>query len=199
MFGLSFIISSANAQIATLGPLVVGIIAALGLAPHSNIAKGLFVTLTYTSTIFSKMFLSGGPSALAQGIIAEQTAVQVQWSQWFLAFLPVALLTIGACWLIMRWLYPAEHSELADGQRYLHEARHTLGPWSQDEWKALGWLLLAMVLWITDFWHHQNPAAIAIGIGLLLALPKAGVLDTKAINAVNFLLIIFGATTRTLG
>jgi solute carrier family 13 (sodium-dependent dicarboxylate transporter), member 2/3/5 len=199
MFGLSFIISSANAQIATLGPLVVGIIAALGLTPHSNIAKGLFVTLTYTSTIFSKMFLSGGPSVLAQGIIAEQTGVQVQWSQWFLAFLPVALLTIGACWLIMRWLYPAEHSELSDGQRYLHEARHTLGPWSQDERKALCWLLLAAALWMTDFWHHQNPAAIAIGIGLLLALPEAGVLDTKAINAVNFLLIIFVAGSLSLG
>jgi di/tricarboxylate transporter len=58
IFGFSFIISSANAQVATLAPLVVGIIAALGLAPHSNVAKGLFVTLTYTSTIFSRMFIS---------------------------------------------------------------------------------------------------------------------------------------------
>ena len=58
MFGLSFVITSANAQVATLAPLVVGIIAALGLAPHSNVAKGLFVALTYTSTIFSRMFIS---------------------------------------------------------------------------------------------------------------------------------------------
>jgi anion transporter len=199
MFGFSFLISSANAQIATLAPLVVGIIAALGLAPHSNVAKGLFVTLTYTSTIFSKMFISSNPSVLAQGIIVEQTGIRVLWSQWFLAFLPVALLTIGACWLIIRWLYPAEHNALAGGQRYLHETLHTLGPWSQDERKALGWLLLAMALWATDFWHHLHPAAIALGIGLLLALPKVGLLETKAINAVNFLLIMFVAGSLSMG
>ena len=42
----------------TLAPLVVGLITAFGLEPRSNVAKGLFVTLTYTSTIFSKMFIS---------------------------------------------------------------------------------------------------------------------------------------------
>ena len=199
MFGLSFIISSANAQIATLAPLVVGLITALGLEPRSNVAKGLFVTLTYTSTIFSKMFISSNPSVLAQGIIAEQTGIRVLWSQWFLAFLPIALLTIVACWLIIRWLYPAEHDELAGSQRYLHEALHTLGPWSRDEWKALCWLLLATALWATDCWHHLPPAAIAIGIGLLLTLPKVGLLDTKAINAVNFLVIMFVAGSLSLG
>ena len=44
---------------------------------------------------------------------------------------------------------------------------------------------------MTDFVHHLNPAVIAIGIGLLLSLPKVGVLDAKAIKAVNFLSIIF--------
>ena len=55
----------------------------------------------------------------------------------------------------------------------------------------LGWLLLAIVLWATDFWHHISPAAIGVGIGLLLTLPGVGVLELKAVKAVNFCLIVF--------
>ena len=60
-----------------------------------------------------------------------------------------------------------------------------------DERKVLGWLLLAIVLWATDFWHHISPAAIGVGIGLLLTLPGVGVLEAKAVKAVNFCLIVF--------
>jgi hypothetical protein len=39
--------------------------------------------------------------------------------------------------------------------------------------------------------HQINPAVIALGVGMLLALPKVGVLDTKALKSMNFLLVIF--------
>jgi Sodium:sulfate symporter transmembrane region len=66
-----------------------------------------------------------------------------------------------------------------------------MGPWNLAEQKALGWLLLAIILWSTDFLHHLHPAVIALGIGLLLAIPKVGLLDAKAVKSMNFLLIIF--------
>jgi hypothetical protein len=56
---------------------------------------------------------------------------------------------------------------------------------------VLGWLLLAIGLWATDFWHHLSPAAVGVAIGLLLVVPGLGVLDVKAVKAVNFLLIVF--------
>jgi di/tricarboxylate transporter len=74
-----------------------------------------------------------------------------------------------------------------------------MGPWSRDEQKTLGWLLLAITLWATDFLHHINPAVIALGIGLLLTLPKVGLLDAKAIKSVNFLLIIFISGALSMG
>jgi hypothetical protein len=66
-----------------------------------------------------------------------------------------------------------------------------LGPWRQDEYKVLGWLLLAIVVWATDFWHHLSAAAVGVTISLLLTLPGMGVLDLKAIKGVNFWLIVF--------
>jgi di/tricarboxylate transporter len=140
----------------------------------------------YSCTLFAKMNLAAAANILARGLIEEQTSAQVLWGQRFLAFVPAALFTIVACWLTVRWLYPTEPHELAGGQRSLQDALKTMRPWSRDEQKTLVWLLLAIILWATDFLHHTDPAIVALGIGLLLTLPKIGVLDAKAIKSINF-------------
>lgn|SRR5882724_408599 len=196
---LHFLIPSSNALLTTLAPLVIGLIAAFGVGPHSNVAKGLFVILTYTCSLFSKMLMASNSSILARGIIEEQTGTQLLWSQWFIAFLPAALVTIGAAWLTVRWLYPPEREAIPGGKQFLRDALHEMGPWSWDEKKVLLWLLLATALWATDFAHHINPAVIAIGIGLVLSLPKVGVLDARAIKAVNFLSLIFIGGALSIG
>jgi hypothetical protein len=68
--------------------MIVSIIAASGRGKQSNLAKGLFIILTYTPTLFDKMILSGAVAILTRGIIEEQTGAQVLWSQWFFACLP---------------------------------------------------------------------------------------------------------------
>jgi solute carrier family 13 (sodium-dependent dicarboxylate transporter), member 2/3/5 len=145
---------SPTAQIATLAPVAMGIVA-------------------------------------AWGILAKQTGMHVLWSQWGLAFLPMFLLTIVVSWLTIRWLYPADPETRPPDQSALHDMVRALGPWSRNEQKVLGCLLLAVVLWATDFLHHVNPAAIGIGIGVFLTLPRIGVLDAKAIKSVNFLPVLF--------
>jgi len=179
--------------------LLLGIVAVCGLTPQSNVAKGLFIGVTYACTLFAKMNMAAAANLLVRGLIEEQTGRQVWWGQWFLAFVPAALLTVAACWLTVRWLYPSGAHELTGSQRALHDALQTLGPWSRDEQKTLAWLLLAITLWATDCLHHIHPAVIALGIGLLLALPQAGVLDVKAIKAVNFLLIMFIGGALSMG
>lgn len=191
VYAVNFLISSTVVQVATLAPLVLGIVAALGLEKHSNVARGLFVILTYSASHFGLMFLSSGIPVLAYGIIAEQTGVEVLWSQWFLAFFPLAIPTIMASWLTIRWLFPPEHDLRFPGQSLLQETEHVPGPWSREERQVLGWLLLGTVLWATDFLHHVSPAAIGIGLGLVLTLPKVGILDKEAVKSVNYPLILF--------
>jgi anion transporter len=196
---LSFLVPTPNAALTILLSLLLGIVAAFGLTPHSHVAKGLFLGVTYSCTLFGKMNLAAAANLLARGLIEEQTGIQVWWGQWFLAFFPAALVTVAACWLTIRWLYPAGAHELTGGQQALQDALQTMGPWSREEQKTLGWLLLALTFWATDFLHHIHPAVIALGIGLLLALPNVGVLDTKAIKSMNFLLIIFISGALSMG
>ena len=71
--------------------------------------------------------------------------------------------------------------------------------WSTAEKKTAIVLGLAIVLWATDFAHHIDPAVIALGAGLAVALPGIGVLTTKDIRGVNFLLTVFLGAALSMG
>jgi di/tricarboxylate transporter len=155
------------------------------------------VIVVYASVLIGKMFLNSAPAILVRGIIEYQVGLNLMWSQWFIACLPLSLVTIFTCWATALWLYPPERRVLPGGSESLHQALQTLGAWTSNERKALGWICLAILLWTTDFMHHTHPALIALGAGLVLTLPHVGVLDTAAFKSINFLVIIFlaGATS----
>jgi di/tricarboxylate transporter len=151
----------------------------------------MFVILTYCCGLFNKMMLAGGAAILTRGTLEKMTGKTIFWSQYLVAFLPAILLSVLACWLCILWLYPPEKKSLPGGREFLDKAARELGPWSIAEKKTLFWLVLAIILWASDFVHHLNPAVIAIGGGLLVTLPRVGVLKTKDARQINFLLIIF--------
>jgi len=199
VFVLNFLVPSGLAQLAIVAPMIIGVIAGFGVGPQSNIARGLFVILAYTCGLFNKMILAGGASILTRGIVEKLTGEPIFWSKYFIAYLPADLITIFACWLTILWLYPPEKKELPGGRQYLEDAIRNMGPWTVSEKKTLAWLLLAVSLWATDLWHKTDPAVIALGVGLMVALPKIGVLKTNDIRRVNFLLIIFMAGALSMG
>ena len=145
------------------------------------------------SMLIDKMILAGATPVLAQGIIKEQSGVEILWGHWFVAFLPATLMTSFAVVFAARWLFPAANAELPEGRRYLQTELLQLGPVSPEERKVLFVLCTAIALWATDYIHHLEPTIIALGAGLFLVLPKLGVLDTRAVKKVNFLVIIFSA------
>src|SRR2546422_7636529 len=199
VFVLNFLVPSGLAQLAIVAPMIIGIVAGFGVGPQSNIARGLFVILTYTCGLFNKMILAGGASILTRGIVEKLTGEPIYWSKYFIAYLPADLITIFACWLTILWLYPPEKKELPGGRQYLQDAVESMGPWTVAEKKTLALLLLAVSLWATDLWHKTDPAVIALGVGLMMALPKIGMLKTRDIRRVNFLLIIFMAGALSMG
>ena len=190
-FTLNFVIPSGLAQMATLAPILIGLVAAFGVPPRSNIGRSLFATLSCTSGLFNKMMLAGSASLLARGLVESLTHVRVYWSFWFLAFLPAIPLSIVAIWRAVLWLYPPESSPLAQSREFLQAGLKKLGPWSAEEKRCSLLIAAALALWMTDFLHHISPAWIGMGIGLLLCLPKIGVLQTSDIREVNYLPILF--------
>jgi anion transporter len=198
-FLLNFFVPSGMGRLAVIAPIAAGIVKSFGVGNRSNLAKGLFLILTYTAGLSDVMIMSGAASILTRGIIEEQTGIQVLWSEWLVAFLPLTVFTIFVSMLIVQRLFPAELNELPGGRQYFQESLEKMGPWSLEEKRALAWFLLAVALWSTDSVHHVSPAIIGLGVGLLLSVPKLGVLDAKAIKQINFFLIIFSAGALSMG
>ena len=196
---LNFLVPSGMAQLAIIAPMIVGVMAAFGVNRGSNIGRGMFIILTYTCGLFNKMVLAGGASILTRGLVEKLTGKPISWTMYFIAYLPAVLLTIFACWLTILWLYPPEKKELPGGRKYLKDSLRALGPWSGAEKKTLAWLLLAIGLWSTDSLHGISPAVVALGIGLAVSLPIIGVLKTRDVRSINFLLIIFLGGALSMG
>lgn len=198
-FLLAVVVPSGMGPLSLLAALALGLINAAGLDPRGNFTRGLFVMMTTICALVSVMVLSGATSMMTRSIVEEQSGIQILWSQWFLACLPLNLLTMIAAIVIVRWLYPAEVEEPRGGREYFERTLAEMGPWSAAEKKTFFWFVLAIGLWATDFWHHINPAVIGIGAGLALSLPTIGVLDSKAAKQINFFVIIFSAGALSMG
>ena len=197
-FLLTFLVPSGIARVTILGTIAVGTVASLGLAPKSNVGRGLLIVITYAATIFDKMLIAGAASILARGLIEEATGTTVLYSFWFLAYLPCDIITIIAAWRLIAWLYPAETS-MEGTQEHLQAQLRSLGPWTFPEKKALALLLSAVTLWMTDFLHHISPAMVGMAIGLLALVPLVGVLDASDLRKLNWGALWFTAAALSMG
>jgi solute carrier family 13 (sodium-dependent dicarboxylate transporter), member 2/3/5 len=170
-FLLTFVVPSGIARVTILGAIAIGAVEAFGVAPKSNIGRGLFIIITYAATIFDKMLL---------------------------AYLPCDIITIVACWRLILWMYPPEKTKI-DDSGHLQKQLDALGPWKPAEKKCAAYLLVAVTLWMTDFAHHISPALIGIAVGLLGALPVVGVVSASELRKLNFSAIWFTAAALSLG
>ena len=174
------------ACVVIMASVALGLTEILGIRPGSNYGRGIFITLTYTAGIFDKMILAGASSILGRGMIERATNSPVYWSLWLFAFLPCTLLTILFTWRLILKLYPAEKVSPERALAFLQDELRKMGALAPLEKKTLVLMLLAVALWMTDLIHHIPPGMIAIGAGLIAALPGVGILDQQDLKRVNY-------------
>src|SRR5438093_3459730 len=78
-FLLTFLVPSGIARVVIMAAVALGLLDAFGVDRRSNIARGMFIILTYTATIFDKMIIAGAASIIARGIIERAGGVEVLW------------------------------------------------------------------------------------------------------------------------
>src|SRR5262245_44596064 len=197
-FLLTFIVPSGIARVVIMAAIALGLIEAFGAARGSNVARGMFLILTYTANIFDKMIIAGAGSITARGGIEKYGGVEVLWSQWFLAFLPCSILTLLAAWWFTLKLYPPEKVALEGGYEFLREELHKMGPLAPQERNAAMLILAAIVLWLTDFIHHISPAVIGIGVGLFAMLPRIEIIEPQEMRRLNYMPVFFVAAAVSM-
>lgn len=174
---------SNTARTAAMLPIIEGIASAYNAKPgKSNFGKALALAATFTSNITGSAFLTGTiPNPVSIGLIAAAAGASVgtTWSYWALAAVPTNIIILAATlWLCLK-LYPPEVKSVPGGMEFVHKQLADMGPMSLPEKKAIGYFLLALVLWSTDSIHRFDSTMVAFFVGLLIFLPKIGILEWK--------------------
>ena len=105
-FLLTFIMPSANAKTLILCTISLGMLETFGMAKKSNIGRGLVLAMTFQASIYSVFVIAGAAAILAKGLIESVGKVQVTYGMWFVAFLPIWILTIVASWFLIMKIFP---------------------------------------------------------------------------------------------
>lgn len=198
-FLLTFIVPSGLARVVIMASIALALTEAFQAVRGSNIARGMFLILTYTGNIFDKMILAGAGSITAAGQMQKFGGVEVLYGVWLFAFLPCSIVTVLAAWRLTLWLYPPEQTGLGPGRAYFQHELDKMGPWSLMEKKAAILVGCAILLWVTDFLHHIPPTMVALGVGLFALLPRVGVLDPDDMRTVNYMPVFFVAEAVSMG
>lgn len=198
-FLLTFIVPSGAAVLVVMASIAIGVIRLFGVDKGSNIGRGIFLVVTYTTTIFNKMVIAGTAAILARSIIEQTGEVTISWGLWFAAFLPCAIVTIFASWQFTLWMFPPEAKRLTGKEEELRLHFRTTAPWSPMAIKSAMLSGLALALWMTDWLHQIPPSMVAFGVGLMAFLPFVGVLDEKDFRQINLLPFFFVASALGMG
>jgi anion transporter len=198
-FLLTFIVPSGAVCVVIMAAVAIGLLEAYGVDRNSNIARGMFLTLTYTAGLFDKMVVAGPASILGRELIMKTTHTNILWSEWFIAYLPFSLLTILATWRVVLWMFPPEQNVLSGGEEYLRGQLRKMGKVSHREMHGAILMLIALALWGSDSLHHISPAVIAMCIAMIALLPRVGILTAKDLQKVNYMNMFFIATAASLG
>jgi solute carrier family 13 (sodium-dependent dicarboxylate transporter), member 2/3/5 len=198
-FLLTFIVPSGLARVVIMASIALALTEAFQAPRGSNIARGMFLILTYTGNIFDKMILAGAGSITAAGQMHKFGGVDVLYAVWLFAFLPCSIITVLAAWRLTLWLYPPEQTGLSPGREYFQSELNKMGPWSVKEIKAAMLVGIAIALWVTDFLHHIPPTMVALGVGLLALVPRIGILDADDMRGLNYMPVFFVAEAVSMG
>jgi solute carrier family 13 (sodium-dependent dicarboxylate transporter), member 2/3/5 len=198
-FLLTFVIPSGIARVVVMSAVALGLAEAFGVGQGSNIGRAMFLIITYAAGIFDKMIIAGAASITARGAIERVGGVEVLWSEWFFAFLPIDIITVLIAWRLTLWLYPPEKKSLAGEAAYIDNEIRQMGGWNAESTRAALLIALAIGLWLTDFIHHIPPSVIGLGVGLAAVVPGIGVLGVEDMRKMNYLPVFFVAAAVSMG
>lgn len=182
-----------HAVAAMIYPIIVEIVASLGLAKGAPYAKKLFLALAWGAIIGGVgTFLGGARAPLALGLLHEtHPDVKISFLGWMTASMPIVVaMTLVAIWMLRARL-PNEVESVRAATHMLKLRVRRLGPMSRAE-RRLSVLGVATILtWIVAG-HSLGLAVIAMVAAVLLFLLR--IVDWKGVQGyVNWgVLIMYG-------
>lgn len=199
---LAFIVPSATARAGAVIPILLGIVAAFGLAKESKLAALLVITATQAVSIWNVgIKTAAAQNMVALGFINSEFGVDISWLQWFIFAAPFSVLMSVALFFIMIKLIKPETDNVKGGKEVVRQQLAELGPMKRREIKLIIVSLLLLFLWATEKILHpfDSTTVTLVAIAFLLT-PYVGVFTWKeASSRIDWGTLIVFAVGISLG
>ncbi|MBE6023712.1 MAG: DASS family sodium-coupled anion symporter [Cellulosilyticum sp.] len=208
---LAFVVPSTTARAAMLLPICLMILQVYQAEPgKSNFGKQLMIQEIHFNNISTSGILTAtAGQIMAVSYILDMAEVDVTWGQWFMASMPIAVLTLIASFIIGELLFKSEVklppvTEGKSASESLKAQLKELGPITSTEIKALCIFAVTVFLWATDGYHLDlfgfqiSLVMVAIFASALFFLPYIGVLNWKE-TKIPWDLMVFSAGAYAVG
>jgi di/tricarboxylate transporter len=165
--------------------------------PREDAVKIGFTVFTASIPV-SMIFLTGDASInpLAAASCAPET---VGWMAWFkIMGLPMILTSFITMFMILFMFKPSR--EVAVNKAEIARKRIELGPMTGKEKRTAFWVILAIVLWMTDTVHGIDIGWVTLFIAVMMAMPKiGGILTPGSWNGVPVQTLLFLTAAVAIG
>jgi citrate:succinate antiporter/L-tartrate/succinate antiporter len=106
-------------------------------------------TALAATCVTSSMFITSlAPNAAALQFVKTATKLDVSWTQWFIGFLPIALVLLILTPLLVYWLYPPEIKSSKEIPMWAAGELKKMGKITAQEMTMAALVILAIFLWI---------------------------------------------------
>lgn len=152
----------------------------------------------FAASIPSSLILLTGDTTI-NPLVGGFAHINVSWLQWFKYMCVPGVVSCILTYFLHRLLFKGPKT--IDINRAEVKAELTkLGPIKRKEWTVMFWIVVAILFWVTDFIHHIDPAWIALGAGVAMALPWVGeVLTVKDWGKVPLGTLMFLTASFSIG
>lgn len=176
-----------------------------GAGNIANFSLTLMLAIAYASNIGGIATIVGTPPNVAYvGYINKKYSYDISFLDWMLLCLPIALLLLGAMYLVMvKWLFPNRIKSDEGTKELIRSEIRQLGPLSVPEKRVLVIFVITAFLWIfrsiiNDIQHtfKLDDTIIAIVCGIALFICPSGSAKSKNKVENNESLLEWGDTSK---
>lgn len=145
----------------------------------------------------STIFLTGDSSF--NPLVIQFAGVPLGWLEWFkIMSVPGIAMSIMTCLLILLIFKPTQEVQI--DKEEIRQKLQGMGRLTQMEIRTILWLVLAIVLWMTDFLHGINVGWVTLLIAMGMSFPIIGeIITPKAWSEVPVHVLVFLTAAMAIG
>lgn len=178
-----------------------GLVSALAVDPRSRLSSALMFGCFMAATTPCLAYLTAGETPLQMlSVVSAACGRQMTWMEYFRLMTPFGILYCLGCTFL---IFMVRGKERLPDEQHLRETLtrrlEELGPFKASEAKTLFVMLIGLVGFVTESWHHMNGAYIFCCASMTCFLPGINLANQQTLREINTPFLFFLCGCMSIG